>query len=76
MLENLEPKQSKAEYCKTAQVLQRLDESDAKILNDALAAPEVWSAKGLSTALRERGLSLADTTLSKHRNRLCACYRG
>ena len=76
MLENLAPRKSKSEYCKIAQVLQKLDESDAKILTDALDAPEIWSAKGLSTALRERGLSIADTTLSKHRNRLCACYRG
>lgn len=75
MLEGLEPAQSKSVYCKIKQTLETLDAKDQKILTDALADKERWSDKGLSTALRQRGLSIADTTLSKHRKQICACFR-
>lgn len=75
MLEGLEPVKSKSEYCKIQQTLETLDAKDQKILTDALADKDRWSDKGLSTALRQRGLSIADTTLSKHRKQICACYR-
>lgn len=75
MLEGLEPAKNKSEYCKVQQTLEVLDDKDKKILNDALEDKDRWSDKGLSTALRQRGLSLADTTLSKHRKKTCACYR-
>ena len=76
MLENLVPKKNKSEYCKIANTLAILDEPDVKILVTALEDRDTWSAKGLSNALRERGLSIADTTIAKHRNKVCACYRG
>jgi hypothetical protein len=75
MLEGLEPIKSKSEYCKIAQTMETLDAKDQKILNEALDDRDKWSDKGLSTALRQRGLSIADTTLSKHRKRICACFR-
>ena len=76
MLEGLEPPKSKSVYCKVAQTLEKLDENDAAILIAALADVHRWGAKTLQNSLRERGLSLADTTISKHRNKTCACYRG
>jgi hypothetical protein len=76
MLEGLEPPKSKSVYCKVAQTLEKLDENDAKILSAALQNIDRWAAKTLQNALRERGLSLSDTTITKHRNKTCACYRG
>lgn len=74
MLEGLEPPKNKTVYCKIDLMMQDLDEKDKQILTEALANPE-WSASGLSTALRQRGLSVADTTITKHRQKACACYR-
>lgn len=76
MLENLEPPQNKAVYCKIDQLAAELDEADAKILMDAIDDKARWGARTLATALRQRGVSVADTTISKHRNKGCACYRG
>ena len=76
MLEGLKPPQNKTVYCKIEQTLSSLSESDAKIMAEALDNTDVWGARTLSTALRERGISIADTTITKHRNRVCACYRG
>jgi len=75
MLEGLEPAQNKSVYCKIQQTLDTLDDKDTKILTDALADKDRWSDKGLSTALRQRGLSIADTTIAKHRKKACACFR-
>jgi len=76
MLEGLEPPKNKSVYCKVAQLREKLEETDLIILDTALEDKERWGAKTLQNALRERGLSLADTTISKHRNNTCACYRG
>lgn len=75
MLEGLEPKKNKSVYCKIALVMDTLDQKDQKILTEALEDKDKWSDKGLSTAVRERGLSIADTTIAKHRRRICACFR-
>jgi hypothetical protein len=53
-----------------------LSKGDAQILADALENTDLWGAKTLSNALREKGLSIADTTISKHRKKICACFRG
>lgn len=76
MLEGLTPPNSRSVYCKVAQELEALSSEDAAILNNALADRATWGSRTLSTALRARGLSIADTTLTKHRNGVCACYRG
>jgi len=75
MLEGLTPPESKSVYCKVKETLSSLDDSDRKILEDALADTERWKHKTLSNALRTKGVSLADTTISKHRLRVCACFR-
>ena len=76
MLEGLTPPANKAVYCKVDQVLQTLEDADKQILADAIANTVTWPAKTLSKELRLRGLSMADTTISKHRAKTCACYRG
>ena len=75
MLEGLTPPENKSVFCKVAQVIEELDEADVHILIAALADTDRWKHKTLSNALRAKGLSLADTTISKHRNQVCACYR-
>ena len=75
MLEGLTPPKSAAIYCKVDQTIATLSESDANILIAALMDQETWGDRTLSNALRERGISIADTTLRKHRNKVCACFR-
>lgn len=75
MLEGLTPPANKAIYCKVAQTMEGLEESDAKILQAALDDTARWKNKTLANALRAKGLSLADTTIAKHRTKTCACYR-
>jgi hypothetical protein len=76
VLEGLKPPKSKSEYCKIDLTLKDLSKGDAQILLDAIANTDLWGAKTLSNALREKGLSIADTTITKHRKKICACYRG
>ena len=75
MLEGLEPPKNRAVFCKVSDVMNELEESDVKIMQEALDDTERWKHKTLSNALRAKGVSLADTTISKHRLRVCACYR-
>lgn len=75
MLEGLEPPKNKAVFCKVNDVMNELEEADVEILQAALADTDRWKHKTLSNALRAKGISLADTTISKHRLRVCACYR-
>ena len=53
-----------------------LEPGDREILYAAIADTQNWPASTLSTQLRLKGLSLADVTITKHRRRACACYRG
>jgi len=76
MLEGLEPSQNRSFYCKVDTLKDELEPKDYQILIDAIADTERWTAKGLQNALKRRGLSLADTTITKHRNKLCNCFRG
>lgn len=75
MLEGLEPTTNRAYYCKVDLLKKDLETKDYQILIDAIADVDKWSAKGLQTALRTRGVILADTTITKHRNKVCNCYR-
>lgn len=76
MLEGLTPPKSKSEYCKIDLMKKELSDKDYKILTDAIANTEAWGAKTLSNALRAKGVSVADTTITKHRKKICACFRG
>jgi uncharacterized protein (DUF2336 family) len=75
MLEGMTPPKNRAVYCRVDQLLADMTPEDKKILIDALANTSAWSANALSTALRQRGVSVADTTIAKHRSQACACYR-
>lgn len=75
MLEGLEPPKNKAVYCKVDQMRETLSSEDFEILIAAIDDRDKWPAKTLQNSLRQRGVSIADTTISKHRLRACACYR-
>ena len=74
MLEGLEPPKQKF-TCKVSILLSDLDKKDAEILEAAIGDARKWPAKSLQKALKERGVSLADTVISKHRTKLCRCYK-
>jgi len=72
LLEGLEP--NRREYpCNVDNVLNELDESDRKILQEALDDPKKWSPYGLHHALKLRGIKLNDKAISKHRSGECSC---
>ena len=75
MLEGMTPPRSKAIYCKIADMSAELEEPDKAIFMQAMDSPEQWGASTLSMQLRQRGISVADTTITKHRSKTCACYR-
>ena len=65
MLEGLElPKPNRK--TRIEEVLETLDANDQKILIDALDNPD-WSANGLSVALRQRGVKLSSSTITRYR---------
>lgn len=76
MLEGLEPIKNRVFYCKVDLLKKDLEPKDYQILLEAIADTDKWSAKGLQTALRMRGVTLADTTIAKHRNQTCNCFKG
>ena len=73
MLEDMKP--TKRTYsCKVRTLADSLEAKDRDIL---LAAADdiAWGCKTLEKELAKRGLVLADTTIAKHRDKLCRCYR-
>lgn len=59
--------------CKIRTELEKLDQADRDVLEAALLDRVNWSAIGLSMALKNRGLNLLDTTITRHRDGLCSC---
>lgn len=76
MLEGLTPPRPKSVFCKVDEWLKKLDESDKKILLEALEDLQTWPHSTLARALRSKGLDISDTTIGKHRHKDCACYKG
>lgn len=76
MLEGLTPPKNKSEFCKVEQILSKLSEADRVVLVEALDNQMLWPHATLARAIRQRGVSLADVTIAKHRIRTCACFRG
>ena len=73
MLEDMKP--TKRVYiCKVLSIANSLSDTDRDILL-AAADDVAWGCKTLEKELGKRGITLADTTIAKHRNKLCTCYR-
>ena len=76
MLEGMTPPNGKTQSCKVRTVAALLDESDKKILYNAVEDADTWPIKTLMRALNERGIQISDSPLTNHRAKTCACYRG
>jgi hypothetical protein len=74
MLENLEPPVRKTP-CKVRDLLESLEPPDAEILEAAVLDSARWKIKTLADELNNRGLTISETPLSKHRARNCSCWK-
>lgn len=74
LLDGLEPP-VKRDSCRVRTILESLEKKDQEILNNALADEITWKAKTLSDSLKQRGLQIVDTGISRHRRQLCSCFR-
>jgi len=72
LLEDLQP----AKYspvCKVRALAETLEESDRKILMDAVNDTENWGAIALRNALQKRGVTMSDKPIQRHRDGRCDC---
>lgn len=60
--------------CRVRDVAQILDAKDAKILLDAADNPE-WPYLTLEISLAKFGVTISQTSIRKHRTKLCSCFR-
>lgn len=74
MLEGLTPNK-KQQNCALHKLIETLDKTDRDILEQAVANVALWTSNSLSNALRDRGIVIADHTITKHRNKVCVCYK-
>jgi len=74
MLEGLEPV-ARIAPCAVRDTLDKLDEADKKILLEAVADTDTWTANGLMTALKRRGVTMGDKAIRKHREGVCSCSK-
>lgn len=74
MLEGLTPNK-KQKPCALERLMTTLDKADRDILEQAVANVALWTSNSLSNALRDRGIVIADHTITKHRNKVCVCYK-
>lgn len=72
MLEGLETPKNQQFSCKVNQIAEGLEKSDTEIFLAACENP-AWAAKSLSRALKERGVTISDTTILRHRRKECNC---
>ena len=72
MLEDLKP-EDYTPACKVRELADTLEESDAKILMDAVNDTETWGAIQLRNALQKRGLQISDKPIIRHREGRCPC---
>jgi hypothetical protein len=72
LLDDLTP-HVKRYSCKVATIANELEPEDRAIFLAAIQDRNTWSNRSLSNALRNRGITLVDTSISKHRDGLCSC---
>lgn len=72
LLDGLEP-HKKARSCRVRTLLAELDAKDGAILESAMKSVDLWPAKTLSVALRQRGVLLSDNAITHHRSGACSC---
>ena len=75
MLEGMTPPTPGSLTCKVKTTADGLDEKDRAVFVDAIIDTKLWPANTLSNSLRQRGVSIADVTITKHRRQVCSCFR-
>jgi hypothetical protein len=71
MLEDLTPTKQ-VRPCAVRTLLSKLEKKDQEILIAALSNPE-WQTKSLARELSNRGLSISDHPIGRHRKGECSC---
>jgi hypothetical protein len=61
--------------CKVRTLFETLDPSDVEILRQALDDEVTWQARSLQRALADKGIALSDTSISRHRTKVCSCSK-
>ena len=72
MLEDLAPP-VRVMPCAVRTLRDSLDEADRVILMKAMADIDQWPNRTLAEALRQRGVSISEKPIRKHRMGLCSC---
>lgn len=72
MLEDLSP-YTYERACKVRTVANKLEDKDKALLYKYIEDERTWSALGLSKALSEKGISLSDQVIKRHRTKRCSC---
>lgn len=60
--------------CAVRTLVERLDTTDAEVLTSAVMNPE-WRFLALETALFEKGLTLSQGVIKRHREKTCSCWK-
>lgn len=72
MLENLKPP-SRKYPCKVVEIKLNLELSDQVIFEQAIM-DKAWQVRTLERELRARGIQISDSTIERHRGKLCSCW--
>lgn len=73
MLEGMTPP-NKESLCAVMTRAADLEPADLKVLLDALEDKR-WSNNALADELTKRGFEISESTVRKHRNKVCACAK-
>jgi hypothetical protein len=73
LLDELKTPPAKVYVCAVRKLAGTLDKGDAVTLLAAVDNPD-WPMKTLSTALRQKGISLGQSPIRLHRLKTCSCY--
>lgn len=60
--------------CRVREIAEGLEPADAKILLEAVSNPD-WPYYTLEFALKDKGISLSQSTIKRHRLKNCGCFR-
>ena len=74
MLEDLTAPPSKIWTCRVRTLASELSDKDAAIFAEAIANP-AWKAETLSKALNQKGLKIAGSGITRHRQGNCSCSK-
>ena len=59
--------------CKVRLLIKTLSIEDREVLTAAVSDEQRWPARTLQNSLKERGITLTDLTITKHRKGYCSC---